>query len=239
MVHKNSRYWTNVISLISSIVFIVISVITILWVNGLSFNTRTRTFEPSALISVEDRLSGVNVYLNNELVANATPFLQRKVKAGYYQLRITKEHYYSYEKSFTLEENGVMAVRDIVFIAQDPLITNLDPEKTAKYSNPAQYDVGLKVVNGELYNYTSLVTRFSTNPVLVKRLNGGFIYQVGLELRLLLPAYSLDVLVYTLPGEGLAKINLRANDWQIIIYEENTVKQIDLLKTSESLVTTE
>lgn len=230
MLHRRSRFWINVVSVAAVIVFVFLCGLTIIWANGLKFNFSTHKFETTALISIESNLDNVNVYLNGELVANRTPLQLRQLKAGYYTVKITKDGYYDFTKGFQLASNSVRAISNLVLIAQNPTITTLATGDAPSYISYPTFDAGLSLSNGELFDGNKLVTRFSQDPVQIHRFNKGYVYQTGQEIRLYMPANNLDSIVYTLSSSDSAKILVRPNSWTVYIYEDNTVKQIEIVK---------
>lgn len=232
MLHRRSRFWINIVSLISIVIFVIVCSFTIVWANGLRYNTKTHLFEYTALISIDDHLKNVTITLNGETVGTEAPLTLRNLKAGYYKVDITRNGFYTYEKKFQLSTNGVNVIEGVNLIAMSPNITVLDPSQAPKYISSPEIDTGLDIADGELNDYGQLITRFTTIPSQIHRYNSGYLYQTGQEIRLFLPNGNLDVLIYKLQDAGQAHLTLKPSSWIIYCYEGSQIKQIELTKTS-------
>lgn len=206
--------------------FFILSSIAVVWANGLKFNPETKRFEQTVVIALDSvrDYPGVQVYLNDELVATEVPFQLRGLVPGRYELLLEHQGYQPYFETFSLTAGEAKVIQDYQPIASQPLVTP-DPNRIV-FSEPA-FEAGLSVTpGGEFLDRTKLVSRFSGNPVLARRFNGGYVYQLGSELRLFLPHGPHDYLLYTLETSEVAKLNIRANAWEIILQEGEIIKVI-------------
>jgi len=210
--------------------FFILSSIAVVWANGLRFNPDTKRFEQTVVVAVESETNypNVQVFLNGELVATEVPFQLRGLLPAYYELLIEQTGYQPHFQAFNLAAGEVKVVRDYRAIAVSPTVT-VDAERVV-FTEPA-FEAGLKVtIDGELLDQGGLVTRFIDDPVLARRFNDGYIYQLGSELRLFLPDGPHDYLIYPLNSSAVARLNIRANAWEVILQEGETVKVIALTK---------
>ena len=212
--------------------FFILSSIAVVWANGLKFNPETKRFEQTVVVAVDsDRdYQDVQVYLNGEIVATEAPFQLRGLVPGRYELLLERPNFQPYYRVFSLAAGEAMVIKDYQPIALKPLVT-IDPDRIV-FSEPA-FEAGLRVTaDGELLDRTKLVSRFIGNPVLARRFNGGYIYQLGSELRLFLSDGPHDYLLYTLSSNDVAKLNIRAGAWEIVLQEGEAISVVSVTKPS-------
>lgn len=227
---KRRRIVSVLAALFGVSAFFILSSIAVVWANGLRFNPETRRFEQTVVIAVEsdrDR-EGVEVYLNGEQVAQEVPFQLRGLVPGHYELLLREVGFQPYTLTFNLGPGEVKLIRDYQPIAVNPLVT-VDPERVV-FVEPA-FETGLRITSdGELLDRDRLVTRLIDDPIIARRFNTGYIYQLGAELRFYLPDGPHDYLIYQLSSNLPARINTRPGSWEIVVQEGETVKVISLTK---------
>ncbi len=210
--------------------FFILSSIAVVWANGLRFNPETKRFEQTVVVAIEsdDSWEDVNVFLNGETVATEIPTQLRGLVPGYYELLLQQDGYQPYFQAFTLSAGEAKLIRDYQPIAASPRVV-VDPDRIV-FAEPA-FEAGLRVTtDGELLDRNNLVTRFIDNPLLARRFNDSYVYQLGNELRLYMPEGPHDYLIYTLASDNAAKLNIRAGAWEIVLQEGETVKVISVTK---------
>jgi hypothetical protein len=212
--------------------FFILSSIAVVWANGLKFNPETKRFEQTVVVAVDSdkNYPGALVYLNGELVATEVPFQLRGLVPGRYELLLEQLGYQPYYRVLHLAAGEAEVIEDYQPIAAKPLVT-VDQDRIV-FAEPA-FEAGLRVTtDGELLDRTKLVSRFIGNPVMARRFNDGYVYQLGSELRLFLPDGPHDYLLYTLASSEVAKLNIRANAWEVILQEGETIKVIAVTEPS-------
>ncbi len=227
---KRSKLLTALALMLAVAAFFILSSIAVVWANGLRFNPETKRFEQTVVVAVESKQGHqlLNIFLNGDLVGTEVPFQARGLLPGHYELLIQKEGFQPFGQSFQLGAGEVGVVRDFEPIAVHPSIS-LETER-AVFSEPA-FESGLRLsADGELLDRNKLVSRFIADPLLARRLNDGYVYQVADQLRLFFPQGPQDYLIYQLTTNEVAKINLRPSDWQILIQEGEVIKLIELTR---------
>ncbi len=214
---KKQRQLSLIISLIGAVFFVIITLTTIVWATGLQFNSANGSFEKTAVIAVNNSLSEVTVSLDGKVVGNATPITLDGLKGGRYRLTITKPNFYPYEKTFHLSPGQAGVVKKVTLIAQEPLLTDA-PDAVYLPSEP--FDVGLVFEDGELVDFGSLVTRFSTPILQAHRLNTGYLYQQGGDLHLYFAENSQDLTVFHSDAAAAIKLNLSPSSWAVTLFSD-------------------
>lgn len=229
---RRRKMLSTMAGLLAVAAFFILSSIAVVWANGLKFNPETKRFEQTVVVALEGSrdYSDVQVYLNGEVVATEVPFQLRGLVPGRYELLLERSGYQPYFRVFTLGAGEAMVIEDYQPIAVSPRVT-VDANRIV-FSEPA-FEAGLRVTtDGELVDRTKLVSRFIGNPLLARRFNDGYVYQLGNELRLFLPEGPHDYLLYTLASNDVAKLNIRAGAWEVVVQEGETVKVIDVIEPS-------
>lgn len=225
---KRRRMLSVMAALLAVSAFFILSSIAVVWANGLRFNPETKRFEQTVVIAVESdkTIGGVEVFLDGELVAAEVPFQLRGLLPGQYELLVQRPGFQSFSQVLNLSAGEVGVVREFQFIALLPQVT-ID-ENRVVFAEPA-FEAGLRVTSdGELLDNNRLITRFIDDPLSVRRLRTGYVYQLGKELRYFWPAGPHDYPIYTLENEEVAKMNIRPGAWEIVIQEGETVRVISL-----------
>jgi len=225
---KRRQLLTFFAGLLAFASFLFLSSIAVVWANGLRFNPETKRFEQTAVIAVEgeDDYTGVGIFVNGEKVGSEVPFQQRNLLPGYYEILIQKDGYQPWRQVFDLAPGEVGLIDQYILIAEQPLSTV--PETPPSFTEPL-IEAGLSLSeDGELLDRNKLVSRFVGQPVLARRLNHGYLYQIANELRLHFPDGPQDFLIYQLPSAEPALIVVRQSNWELIIKDGETAKRLQL-----------
>lgn len=222
------------ISVIAVTTFLITSFVALVWANGLTFNPTDRNFQQTAVIAVEARVTDAAISVNDRQISTLSPIQERGLPPGQYTLRISKLGYADYVKTFQLSVGQVGIVpQKVKLLALSPRIVSGQSNRT--YSPLNSYEVGLAVENGELTDKGVLVTRFGTDPELVRYFNDGYLYQMGTELRLYFPDNASDVLIRTLSANTPAALEVNQSDWSVTLFEvDGTATTLYLTEPSES-----
>lgn len=91
------------------LLFAVIGTVIILLAQGYTLNPKGKTLEKTGIISIEAIPEGASVYLDDEL-HGTTDTAIRNLPPGDYHLKLTKEHFYPWERTLHVETSAVTEV---------------------------------------------------------------------------------------------------------------------------------
>ncbi len=232
MTRKQQFLQNFLVGLFGTTAFVTLTVFSLLWVNGLSYDRATGSFEQTSVIAVEEKLKDVTVMLNGVEVADALPMQQRSLKPGLYELEISREGYRSFVKNIILQAGEVEIIENVALIAETPLVTDLPADY--RFITLGAKSVGLTLSDGELYDGTSFITRFAVLPNKIYRLNHLYLYQVSQEIRLFDPETSQDFLI-TIASTADTVINPKPFSWSFAVKDGERNYLINLTELSEDL----
>ncbi|MEX1051813.1 MAG: hypothetical protein WEC83_00260 [Patescibacteria group bacterium] len=235
MTRKQQFVQNFLVGLFGTTAFVTITVFSLLWVNGLSYDRATGSFEQTSVIAVEEKLRDVTVKLNGLTVAEELPLQQRNLKPGLYELEISRVGYRSFIKNVILQVSEVKIIENVVLIANNPLITELPADY--RFITLGPISAGLTLSDGELYDGGRFITRFATAPSAIYRLNHIYLYRLDGQIRSFDPETSQDFLIVTLENEQTT-INPKPFSWSFAVQDgarnylvnltEPTVAAVDL-----------
>lgn len=231
MTHRRRQVQGTIFSTVGVLVFIVMAIITFLWANGLTFDTKARTFEQTSVVSIETKLSDVEIQINGKTIATKGPVQQRGLQPGRYDLSITKEGYLPYIRVFHLDRGEVGIARDVVLIAKQPLVSTLEP--SARFITPSKLSNGLTLQNGELFDGNEFITRFSSEPLQIHRYNSLYLYQLGSNFHVFIPDTNQDFVIYSPTTTEYVPINSQPSSYAFVINENGVKKLINLTIPTE------
>ncbi|MBI4947946.1 PEGA domain-containing protein [Candidatus Berkelbacteria bacterium] len=216
------RIITYVISVLAITAFSVTTVAALVWANGLKFDPQTKTFEQTVIIAVEAWDEQAKVYLNNQLVSTKLPYEQRSLPSGNYELKISKDGFYDFYAEFNLKggEIGMVKGSDFYLIAREPIAQKQTFNEPVEVSY-SPIESGLELVGNELYDRGKFVTRFSTEPNSIKRLNNNIIYSVNNEIRYYSLKHNTDELIYKVGANYTTNFSVNENDETVTIYSKD------------------
>jgi hypothetical protein len=220
------------VGLFGTTAFVTIAIYSFVWLNGLSYNTANGSFEQTSIIAVESKAQSVEVWLNGQKYDDKIPTQIRSLKPGLYQLEIHRQFYQTYTKNFVLQPGEVGFLKDVVMIAKKPLVSSLD--KTARFIDIGNFSTGLTLTNGELYDGTKFITRFSQNPSKIYRFDAVYLYLTGKEIRLFIPETSQDFPVYSVASDN-PTINPDQFSYTVAVKDGNSSYLINLSASSEDV----
>ncbi|MEX1123943.1 MAG: PEGA domain-containing protein [Patescibacteria group bacterium] len=234
MTRKERLLQNFLVGLFGTTAFVTIAIFSLIWVNGLSYDKASGTFEQTSVIAVDSKISNVTVWLNGLKVSNTLPFEKRNLNPGSYELEIKRAGFYSYEKSFHLRPGQVGLVKDVLMVAIAPLKTTL--AKNYRFVDIGKLSTGLSLVRSELYDGSKLITRFSQTPEKVYRFNNAYLYLLNNEIRLYIPETSQDLLV-TKTAAADPTINPKLFSWSFALKDGNSNYLVDVVESSVAAVT--
>jgi len=224
--------WGAVVGLLGAVVFLIVASATLVWANGLRYDTTKGSFTRTVIVASEAKIKNVNCYLNNQLIANRSPWQKRGLEPGRYTVRLEKDGFWPWEQVFDLSPGQAGYIESSVeLIALNPLKEKYESDFTRTLS--ANLDPGLAFVDNELLDRGQLVTRFSFTPSRVYRYGQGYLYQHNQELRIFFPAGSQDFPVYKATSSEILPLKLLEDTWQVILQEGDQIYLVSLTVPSE------
>jgi len=193
---RNQRLLQNfIVGLFGTTAFVTIAIFSLYWLNGLSYNRATGSFERTSIIAIESKAQEVEVWLNGQKFGDEIPTQIRSLTPGLYQLEIKRPLFHTYTKNFVLHPGQVGFLKDVVMLAKKPLISNL--AKDTKFIDIGNLSTGLTLTNGELFDGSEFITRFSVAPSKIYRLDKTYVYYLNSEIRIYIPETNQDFLIHT------------------------------------------
>lgn len=232
MSHRRYRVQGTILTSFGVLAFIVIAIITFLWANGLTFDTKARTFEQTAVISLETKLQDVEVRINGQTVAAKGPHQERGLQPGRYDFEVLKDGFLPYLRTFYLDRGQVGIATDVVLIAQKPLVATLEPD--TRFITPIKISNGLTLQGGELFDGNEFITRFSTDPLQIHRYGSFYLYQLGSNFHVFIPDTNQDFVIYSTISADYMPINSLPSSFAFVIDEAGAKKLVSLTIPSEA-----
>ncbi len=101
----------RIIYAIFMLIFLVAAPIIILRVSGYRYSRTRNTWQKTGMIFLETKPTGVNVYLNNELVGTKTPLRLKDLAANKYTLRIEQAGFQKWEKEVEVVDGQTVEIQ--------------------------------------------------------------------------------------------------------------------------------
>lgn len=230
MTRKQRLLQNFLVGLFGTTAFITIAFFSFVWLNGLNYNTATGSFEQTSIIAVESKAQSVEVWVNGQKYDDKIPTQIRSLKPGFYQLEIRRQYFQTYTKNFVLQPGQVGFLKDVVMIAQKPIVSSLKSD--ARLINIGPFSTGLTLTNGELYDGTKFITRFGKNPEKIYRFDATYLYLTGREIRLFIPETSQDFFIHSVTSADPI-INPDQFSYTVTIKDGSKKYLINLIASSE------
>ena len=224
--------WEKVVTrLVVSVAFIVLVGWLALWSSGLRYNAAEKRWEQTCIISVKDTSrENVKVFLNGKQISNELPFTQRHLSAGRYDLVISQDGFYDWEKMYNLDAGQAGWETYITLIAKVPLVTTV--AESDKWNEFTPFDSGIVSDDSGFYDNDKFITRFLGSPSQMKRLQDGYIYQVGKQIRIIFPNRNQDYLIYEADSDKVAPMFVTGS-WQVTVkLSDKRIITLDLDKAN-------
>lgn len=214
------------------VAFLVLATTTYVWASGLKYDPVSHTFQKTALIAIDADLRDVQISLNGVQKAQNAPVQFKSLNSGRYTVDIKKTGFQSWSKVFDLNVGEVGLVEGVNLIAVKPKVEVTNNQYN--FTDRPKFDVGLSYLDGELIDNGNLVTRFSSELTQAHRFNGGYLYQVGNEVRIYFGDGPQDNLVFQTASSLYQPIYPDPGNWQIVISDNNQNKLISLTTPTAS-----
>jgi len=145
-----------------AIMFLIAAFLIVCYSAGYNINMKTREISATALIEVNTDEEGAQIYLNGELMAEKN-FTQKNLEPKHYDLKITKEGYHDWEKSFDLKPGEAKKFYLVVLFKKAPEIENYDVGLNSDLIGKLADTQNLTTSGGEILVSGDLITRFSAD----------------------------------------------------------------------------
>ena len=186
---KNIKFILIWIVLITSFLFF--AVILILEANGLYFNPKSFKIQRTSLIILNGTPKNVDIYINSKKKTETFPIRFNKLFPGYYDIKVKKQGYQEWNKTFGLNPGQAIEQDEIILFLSKPIIVKLTDNKISLEKIKEKYTLqsdGLTIKNNnELWLDDKFITRFSNSigaAILMKDENH-IVFQIGTEIRVM------------------------------------------------------
>lgn len=145
-------------------IIILISAYLIIIANGYKIHYQTKSIQKTGMIYLKSEPKDVQVYINDKLMANKTPYKLAEVFADRYEAKISKDGYWNWQKTFKVESGKTSANEYIQLFLQEPQKMSVSEEEKKSFASllddwPAK---GLEIKNiSEIWFNDVYITRFS------------------------------------------------------------------------------
>ncbi len=150
------------------VVFTIVAGIMVILAMGYRVNIDQRTLEPTGAVTINGKLSNIEIYAGGVKVGDKLPItITGLTPTNTLQLRITKNDYVTWAKNVMVEQGLVTSVGEVKLWFSNPLIN--DAQNVAKVQacetiNPSNAD-DLLIFGGEIRTKSGLITRISSPVV--------------------------------------------------------------------------
>ena len=232
MTRKDRILQNFMVGLFGTTAFVTIAIFSLTWVNGLTYDKATGSFEQTSVIAIDTKIREVSVFINDEFIAESLPVTVRNLTSGKYEIEIKRKNFQTFKRILNLKLGQVSLIDEVVMVANKPLITALDGDY--RMVDVDSLGVGLSLVDGKLYDGVAFITRFHVSPDKIYRLNFTYLYVINNEIRLYIPESNQDFLIAATSGQEVL-INIKAFSWSFAILDGDDKSLINVTETSEGL----
>lgn len=233
MTHRERLVQNFLVGLFGTTAFITITVFSLIWINGLSYDRATGSFEQTAVIAIEEKLKDVTVSLNGRVVDDQLPLQERGLLPGLYEIEISRDGFRPFIKNVVLQAGEVEIIKNVVLIADQPLLTDLPADY--RFITIGNFSAGLTLIGGELRDGAKFITRFAVEPLKVYRLNHIYLYQLGKQIRTFDPETTQDFFIHELAHEP-GTINPKPFSWSLAVKDGELNYLINLTEPTVAAV---
>ena len=232
MTRKDRILQNFMVGLFGTTAFVTIAIFSLTWVNGLTYDKATGSFEQTSVIAIDTKIKNVSVFINDRFISESLPVKERNLAPGKYEIVIKRKNFQTFRRIFDLTVGQVSIIEEVVMIANKPLITALDDDY--RLIDVDSLSVGLSLIDGKLYDGVDFITRFHISPDKIYRLNFTYLYVINNEIRLYIPESHQDFLIAATSGQEVL-INIKAFSWSFAILDGDDKTLINVTETSEGL----
>ncbi|NQV13294.1 MAG: PEGA domain-containing protein [Parcubacteria group bacterium] len=114
------RWKRRVFFVFAIAIFLMMAPLAILYTSGYRYNFSDKSLKKIGMVIIESTPEDVNVYINDQLVTDKTPYKQSSVFPDTYNIKLTKDDYTTWEKNLTVESKLVTWVSHARIFLLDP-----------------------------------------------------------------------------------------------------------------------
>lgn len=212
--------------LIVTALFLLTATIALIWVQGYRINWQTFQIQKTGLIFIHSSPEQVDVFINDQLIANKTPVRLAYQLPGTYSIELYKQSYQRWQKVIRVDEGQAASINQTILYLEKPELqttTQADVEMLGKIEPKSN----ITFSEGELWYKNQLVSRFST-PIISAKLTpdkAHIIYQRDRAIQVIELDGSNDTLIVTIQSPGEVPLTLADDGSYLIVDDSGDVKK--------------
>lgn len=196
---------------------------------GYRFNTQSGRFQKTSFLKIRTEPREVTVLLQGKQVAVKTPWEQKRLFPGNYEIKIEKPGYHSWAKNVTIEPSQALVLDRIVLFKQAlPQAASPEEAATLEKANPPD---DLYFQGGEIFSAERIITRRSADVVAATWYpNKNYVvYQIYSEIRVVELDGSNDLKLADLETKKPTKFSVSNNSELLFYRDGGSTKKLVLI----------
>lgn len=197
--------------------------------SGYRFNTQSGRFQKTSFLRIRTEPRDATVLLQGKQVAVKTPWEQKRLFPGNYEIKIEKSGYHSWSKNLTIEPSQALVLDHIVLFKQAlPEQASADEAATLEKTNPPD---DLYFQGGEIFSAERIITRRSGDILAVAWYpdKNYVVYQIDSEIRAVELDGSNDLKLADLESKKPSKFSVSGNGELLFYRDGETTKKLVLI----------
>jgi len=102
--------------------------------NGYQINWSARKIIQQGMIYLISTPKNVSVYVNNSLKGNKSPFKMSNLSEGRYDIKVTKDGYYDWNKTLSVLPGMVSEAENIVLFLKEPILSVMNQDELDSFN---------------------------------------------------------------------------------------------------------
>lgn len=213
---------------------------------GYRINFQAKKIQKTSVIYLASLPRSVAVYINNKLMSDATPLRYTYIFPGYYDVKLVKDGYYDWEKSFNVIADYISQDSDIILILKECKKIDLTDKDKENYDKELQEIAKQKenknllvIKNGaEIFIDDKYITRLSSEIKNIAWYPDGkhIIYQADDKIFFMDMDGTNSKLLVQLPGNNKTEF-MPTSEGKYLVYKyDNEINKIQITEIS-SIIT--
>jgi hypothetical protein len=227
----SKKIFVKIISLLLMLFVILLAIYLVLVANGYKINYQTRSIQKTGMIYVKSDPTNVDIFINNRLVANQSPYRMLELLPGRYDVLIEKLDYYSWTKSVNVNEGMASAFENVELFLRLPEQLVVSDQEKSDFPNLVNnwQTKGLEIKNdNEIWFNDVYITRFSSD---VKKVGWysdlkHIIFQTNMGLYIMDPDGSNNIQLATLNSDQACSFVVINNGKEILYSDDGNIYKI-------------
>ncbi len=203
----------------------------VFFAQGYRLNMKNMRIIKTGILSLSADRKEADIYVNGRLESSKLPF-HKNLYSGYYDVRIEKTGYISWQASAKIEEELVMEYKNIVLFYQNPKTSDTtDTKKIEQLNNPIdllaiKHNNGLMTDDYEIWVDDKLVARFSEpiSRAIWYSDRKHIVFQQGDEIRIIETTGNNDTVLVKLTGPDPTNFVLLGRGSEILYLDGGNYK---------------